>query len=121
MLKTFVILILFIVLLSMTGTQRSEATVGNTPTITSLIIHFDKENALFEVDYKLDTIPKFYVLLFGGNIINEKIAYMFSNFDYDVVKIDQDKTILNVKNISRFDKDNGFYLHDKQAFNITYF
>ena len=45
-----------------------------------------------------------YILLMGGKSIEPKMKELFSNFDYEVIKMDQDKAILHVKNISRFEK-----------------
>ena len=62
----------------------------------------------------LALIPKMYILLMGGKSIEPKMKELFSNFDYEVIKMDQDKAILHVKNISRFEKD--YYLHDSIRF-----
>ena len=118
----FVIALVFI-LLFVVGSQLSQASQvvnnggGKSISITSLTIHFNKTDAEFVVDYQLNAIPKFYVLLLGGKLIEEKMDFVFSNFDYDVVKINQDKTIINVKNVSKYDKD--YYLHNKIPFNTT--
>ena len=67
-------------------------------------------DAVFMVNYDLGKIPKMYILLFGSKSIEPRIKAVFSNFDYEIVKMDQDKAILRVKNVSRLEK--GFYLHD---------
>ncbi|HMB44780.1 MAG TPA: hypothetical protein VKL21_03055 [Candidatus Methanoperedens sp.] len=82
--------------------------------ITSLIIKFQKTDAEFTVNYDIGTIPKMYILLMGGKSIEPKMKELFSNFDYEIVKMDQEKAILQVKNISRFEK--GYYLHDSIGF-----
>lgn len=82
--------------------------------ISSLIIKFQKTDAEFTVNYNIGTIPRMYILLMGGKSIEPKMKELFSNFDYDIVKMDQDKAILHVKNISRFEK--GYYLHDSIDF-----
>ncbi len=82
--------------------------------ISSLIIKFQNTDAEFTVNYNIGTIPRMYILLMGGKSIEPKIKGLFSNFDYEVVKMDQDKAILHVKNISRFEK--GYYLHDSIGF-----
>ncbi len=82
--------------------------------ISTLIIKFQKTDAEFTVNYDIGMIPKMYILLMGGRSIEPKIKELFSNFDYEVIKMDQDKAILHVKNISRFEK--GYYLHDSVGF-----
>ena len=85
--------------------------------ITSLTIQFDKTGAVFTINYSFDTLPKTYLLIFGSKSLEPKINLVFSNFDYDVVRIDPDVAILKVKNISRLVK--GFYLHDSHKFGET--
>jgi hypothetical protein len=105
------IMLVFIVLFFASILPISEGTSANhTFEITSLTINFDKTNATFIVNYDLGQIPKMYILLFGSKSIEPKIREIFSNFDYDIVKMNQDETILKVKSISRQEK--GFYLHD---------
>ena len=82
--------------------------------ISSLVIKFQNTDAEFTVNYNIGTIPRMYILLMGGKSIEPKMKELFSNFDYDIVKMDQDKAILHVKNISRFEK--GYYLHDSIGF-----
>lgn len=85
--------------------------------ITSLHIQFDKADAIFTVNYDFDKISQTFLLIFGGRNIEPKIRRIFPNFDYEIIKIDQNKAILKVKNISRLEKD--YYLHDSQKFNQT--
>lgn len=107
--------VIFIILLLASFLPLSEGRQGaRTFEISSLTIKFDKTDAEFTVNYHLGTIPKMYILLMGGKNIEPKIRELFSNFDYDVVKMDQEKAILHVKNISRFEK--GYYLHDSISF-----
>ena len=82
--------------------------------ISSLIIKFQKTDAEFTVNYDIGMIPKMYILLMGGKSIEPNMKELFSNFDYEVIKMDQNKAILHVKNISRFEK--GYYLHDSIDF-----
>lgn len=82
--------------------------------ISSLTIKFQKTDAEFTVNYNIGMIPKMYILLMGGKSIEPNMKELFSNFDYEIVKMDQDKAILHVKNISRFEK--GYYLHDSIGF-----
>lgn len=85
--------------------------------ITSLEIEFDKTDAIFTVNYGFDKFSEAFLLFFGTNALEPKVRYIFPNFDYDVIKIDQDKAILRVKNISVLNKD--YYLHNSRKFNDT--
>lgn len=85
--------------------------------ITSLTINFNKTDAVFTINYNFDTLSRTYLLIFGSKSLEAKINLVFSNFDYDIVKIGPDKAILNVNNVSRFEK--GFYLHDSRKFGET--
>ncbi len=112
------IMVIFMVLFFASILPISEGTSANhTFEITSLTINFDKTNATFIVNYDLGQIPKMYILLFGSKSLEPKVRDLFSNFDYDIVKMNQDETILKVKNISRLEK--GFYLHDSRKFGDT--
>lgn len=82
--------------------------------ISSLVIKFQNTDAEFIVNYNIGTIPRMYILLMGGKSIEPKMKELFSNFDYEVIKMDQEKAILHVKNISRLEK--GYYLHDSIGF-----
>ncbi len=82
--------------------------------ISSLVIKFQNTDAEFTVNYDIGTIPRMYILLMGGKSIEPKMKELFSNFDYEIIKMDQDKAILHVRNISRFEK--GYYLHDSIGF-----
>lgn len=85
--------------------------------ITSLTIQFDKENAIFTVNYNFATWARTYLLLLGSKTLEPKIQSIFQNFDYEVIKIDQDKAILRVKHISKLNKE--YYLHNSQKFGDT--
>ena len=112
------IIVIFLVLFFASILPISEGTSANhTFEITSLTINFDKTNATFIVNYDLGKIPKMYILLFGSKSLEPKVRDLFSNFDYDIVKMNQDETILKVKNISRLEK--GFYLHDSRKLGAT--
>lgn len=112
--------VIIIILLFVSFLPMSEGTQGDRSfNITSLIIRFDKTDAEFTVNYHLGTIPKMYILLMGGKSIEPKIREFFPNLDYDIIRIDQEKAILHVKNISRFDKNLNYYLHDSVKLGAT--
>ena len=111
-------LILFIALVLASLLPLTEGASGSrTLDITTLTIKFDKTDAEFIVNYDLGTMPKMYILLLGGKSIQPRIKEVFSNFDYEVLKMDQEKAILKVKNISRNEK--GYYLHDSVKLGST--
>ena len=85
--------------------------------ITSLTITFDRTDAIFTANYDLGTLPKLYILLLGSKGIEPKIRSVFADFDYEIIKLDQDKAVLRVKDISRFEK--GYYLHDSHKLGET--
>lgn len=85
--------------------------------ITSLSIQFDKTDATFVAHYDFGSLPKMYLLIFGTKTIEPEIRSIFSNFDYDVIKIDEEQAILRVKKISVLDK--GYYLHDSRSIGQT--
>lgn len=106
--KSILILAVLFLLLPFTEATPEKRSLD----ITSLVINFDKTEATFTANYDLGKLPKMYVLLFGSKNIEPKIKATFSNFDFEIMKMDQNKAILRVKNISRFDK--GYYLHDSR-------
>lgn len=105
------ILILIALIFALT-LPLSEGNPSRPLEITSLIINFDKTDGTFTVNYDLGKIPKMYVLLFGSKSIEPRIKAVFGNFEYEITKMDQDKAILRVKNVSRLEK--GYYLHDSR-------
>ena len=111
------ILILIIVFAIASSLPPTEGTQGSRPIdITSLIVKFDRTDALFTVYYDIGTMPKMYIMLLGGKSIEPRIKDVFSNFDYTIIKMDQEKTILHVKNVSRYEKNLNYYLHDSIKF-----
>ena len=78
--------------------------------ITSLTIDFDRTDAIFTVNYDMGGLPKMFILLLGSKSLEPKIKSVFFEFDYDIIKMDAEKAVLRVRNISRLDK--GYYLHD---------
>lgn len=114
------ILILIAVFVIASLLPTTEGASGSRPIdITSLIIKFDKTDAQFTVNYDIGTMPKMYILLLGGKSIEPRIKDVFSSFDYTVTKMDQEKTILHVKNVSRYEKNLNYYLHDSVKFGGT--
>jgi hypothetical protein len=97
-------------------------TVGETNRIIDinlLTMDFNKTDAQFIINYDISPISKMYIMLLGGKSIEPVISETFSNFNFTIVKIDQEKTILQVHNISRYDRSLGYYLHDPVKFGIV--
>lgn len=82
--------------------------------ITSLTIDFKKTDAIFTVNYDLGGLPKLFILLMGSKSLEPKIESVFSEFDYEIIKMDQEKAVLRVRNVSWLDK--GYYFHDSIKF-----
>lgn len=112
--KDLVIVILILIVFSIVITDGREK---RPLPITLLAIQFNKTDAVFTVDYNFDTLPRIYLLIFGSKSLEPKISLVFSNFDYDIVKIGPDGAILKVSNISMLNK--GYYLHDSHEFGET--
>jgi len=114
------ILILIAVFIIASFLPPTEGTTGSRPLyITSLIVKFDKTDAQFTVNYDIGTMPKMYIMLLGVKSIEPRIKDVFPNLDYTVIKMDQEKTILQVKNVSRYEKNLNYYLHDSVKFGAT--
>jgi hypothetical protein len=110
------VLVLFTVLL-LTAILSDGKTETQSLQITSLTIKFDRTEAIFTVNYDIGELARLYILLLGSKSLEQKLNSVFSNFDYEIIKMDQDKAILRVKNVSRLDKD--YYLHDSRKFGET--
>ncbi|MDO8725342.1 MAG: hypothetical protein Q7J35_04665 [Candidatus Methanoperedens sp.] len=82
--------------------------------ITSLTINFEKTDAIFTVNYDLGSLPKMFILLLGSKSLEPKIESVFSEFDYEIIKMDQEKAVLRVMNVSWLDR--GYYFHDSIKF-----
>lgn len=116
-LKSLIIIISVLIILSIVITDGREREKRQLP-ITSLDIKFDKTDAIFTIHYEYDRLSKMYLLMLGSKTLEPNIKGVFSNFDYDIIKIDADKAILKVNNISRLNKE-GYYLHDSHKFGET--
>ncbi len=114
--KGLIIIISILIILSIVITDGKEREKRQLP-ITSLDIKFDKTDAIFTIHYEYDGLSKMYLLMLGSKTLEPNIKAVFSNFDYDIIKIDADKAILKVKNISRLNE--GYYLHDSHKFGET--
>lgn len=106
-------LILFTLVVVITDGRQE----GRNLHITSLSIQFDKTDATFIANYDFGSLPTMYLLIFGTKSIEPEIRSIFSNFDFDIIKMDQERAVLRVKNISVLNK--GYYLHDSRNIGQT--
>ena len=109
--SVIVLLILALALLTPFSNGNPER---RTLEITTLIIDFKQTDAIFTVNYDLVSLPKMFILLMGSKSLEPKIESVFSEFDYEIIKMDQEKAVLRVKNVSWLDK--GYYFHDSIKF-----
>ncbi len=105
----FLIIVLFSLITFSEGTPEKRSL-----DITSLTINFEKTNATITVNYDIGSLPKLFILFIGSKSLEPKVKSLFQDFDYDIIKMDEKKAVLRVKNISRLDK--GYYLHDSKKF-----
>lgn len=110
--KKYVVLLFIIVILVSLFPSSDIASTPRPFNIISLIIKFERTDAVFTVNYELGKLSKIYILLFGSRSLEPRIKTVFLNFDYEIMHMDEDKAVLSVKNISRLDK--GYYLHDSR-------
>lgn len=113
--RASVILILLIIFTSVI--TATDGKIDKRLHITSLDIKFDKTDAIFTVNYNFDKFSETFFLILGTKTLEPKIRSIFPNFEYDVIKIDQNKAVLRVKNISVLNKD--YYLHTSRKFGDT--
>src|SRR5574341_1622124 len=62
--------------------------------ISSLVINFDKTDAVFTVNYDMGDLPKLYILLLGSKTLEPRLRSVFSDFSYEIIKMDQNKAVL---------------------------
>lgn len=112
--SAFPVIVLLVIMLAFLTPFSYGAPETRSIDFTSITINFDKTDAFFTVNYDIGELPRLFVLLMGSKSLEPQLRAVLSGFDYDIIKMDQDKAVLKVKNISRFDK--GYYLHDSIRF-----
>jgi len=83
-------------------------------------MEFERADAVFTLDYDLDFLVKIYVMAFGSAKIVPEIEAQFASFDtYDVtiVRLDYERAVVVVKNVSYYSKE--YYFHDPHEFGIA--
>ena len=87
---------------------------------TRMLMEFQKEDAVFTVDYELDFLAKIYVMAFGSAKILPEIEAQFAPFDegdVTIERLDYEQAVVVVKNVSYYNK--GYYFHNPHEFGIT--
>lgn len=112
--SALIVTVLFIIVFASITTFSVGASEKTSFDITSITINFDKTDAIFTVEYDISGLPKVFILFLGSKSLEPKIKSVFSEFDYDIIKMDADKAVLRVRNISRPEKE--YYLHDSVRF-----
>lgn len=107
------LVLLIIVLFTLTtfseGTQEKRSL-----DITSMTMNFEKTDATITVNYEIGGLPKLFILFMGSKSLEPRIKSIFSDFNYDIIRMDEKKAVLHARNVSRLDK--GYYLHDSKKF-----
>ena len=88
--------------------------------VTRTLMEFEGADAVFTLDYDFDLLARIYVMAFGSAKIVPEIEARFASFDDgDVVvrKLDYERAIVVVKNVSHY--DDGYYFHNSHDFRIT--
>lgn len=80
--------------------------------IESITMRFTGSGASVTVDFDFPSLTKMYILLLGSKNLEPEINSLFSNFDIEILKINQDEAVLKLNKIARFDK--GYYLHESR-------
>lgn len=112
--SALIVTVLLIIIFASVTTFSVGASEKRSFDITSITINFDKTDAIFTVQYDISGLPKMFILFLGSKSIEPKIKTVFMRFDYDIIKMDADKAVLRVRNISRPEKE--YYLHDSVRF-----
>lgn len=112
--SAFVSMVLLVIVLFSLITFSQGTPEKRSLDINSVTMNFERTNATITVNFELGGLPKIFILFMGSKSLEPKIKSLFIDFDYDIIKMDEKKAVLNVKNISRLDK--GYYLHDSKKF-----
>jgi len=88
--------------------------------VTQTTMEFQKEDAVFTLDYDLELLAKIYIMAFGSAKIVPEIEARFASFDEDDVtieRLDYEQAVVVVKNVSHY--DDGYYFHNSHNFGMT--
>ena len=90
--------------------------------VKSITMTLEGQDATFDIKYKLDTIAKMYVLLFGTGSIEPAIYDLFDDFDnIQILSIREDNAVVKVRNVSYHDPEQGgnILFHDSHNLGTT--
>jgi hypothetical protein len=83
--------------------------------VKDVTMHLDGGNAIFELNYSLDTFTRFYVLALGcRNLEPELLSFLSGYSDVKLMKADPDGAALQVKGAARY--DGSHYRFDSHPF-----
>ncbi len=90
--------------------------------VTETLMEFNGTDGVFTVYYDIDILPKIYLMAFGGANIVPDVEAQFTSFDKEDVaikRLDYERAVVVVKNVSFYEK--GYYFHNPHNFgmNIT--
>jgi len=88
--------------------------------ITQTLMEFEGADAVFTVDYEIELLAKIYILAFGGANIVPEVEAQFESFDKEDVtikKLDYERAVVVVKNVSFYNK--GYYFHNPHKFGMN--
>lgn len=108
--------ILLVLLLLLTMPVASASCVE----VTEMRMEFQEEDAVFTVYYDIEILPKIYIMAFGGANIVPEVEAQFASFDKDDVtieRLDYERAVVVVKNVSYYNK--GYYFHNPHKLGIT--
>jgi hypothetical protein len=88
--------------------------------VTKMLMEFNCTDGVFTVDYDIEILPKIYIMAFGGANIVPEVEAQFASFDKDDVRIkrlDYERAVVVVKNVSFYNK--GYYFHNPHNFGMN--
>ena len=110
------ILILLVLTLLLTVPAASAGCIK----VTEMLMEFNCTDGVFTVYYDIEILPKIYIMAFGGANIVPEVEAQFESFDKEDVtikKLDYERAVVVVKNVSYY--DNGYYFHNPHKFGMN--
>lgn len=88
--------------------------------VTETLMEFNGTNGVFTIYYDIEILPKIYIIAFGGVNIVPEVEAQFASFDKEDVRIqrlDYERAVVVVKNVSFYNK--GYYFHNPHNFGMN--
>jgi hypothetical protein len=88
--------------------------------VTEMLMEFNGTDGVFTVYYDIEILPKIYIMAFGSAKIVPEIEAQFAPFDEDDVtieRLDYERAVVVVKNVSFYNK--GYYFHNPHNFGMN--